>query len=537
MLATGYQMHLTAFRFPFLNDGEPVFGQDELGAPVNLGFRLPNNFLNLPIHLPQPNIKAELRVRTFNPSDPESRFIEFMVDTGQVIDVTPNSDQFCFFSYPFISDQRYEICIDFLATSSPTTSSPTTPPSSSHPVTSPSPDSRRVGFLQTELIPLRTDGHKRIPIAVVEDSAPHVAPTAQLKVAWPSIENQQLHICVRAKIQLSGGWPFSARRPFFLAYRLEDGNAGWQPFYLSEVLTQPTYSPDANGSMIFRIANFSLRNVIGNNDQRPLRFEFFHYKISATRKGQHELLGHCTTSLAQLRQATAGDRLRLVLNILPKGEIAGNLTLRESRVSSKRYYFSLQVNFGGPFAGRIVFFSITAVDFLHPRGGLLSRDTRLSFTISRYSSSTKNRNGYRNINNEDSTGKWVEVYHSQQSERKSNHRDHGFRVAKLTLSRLNGCDFHRIISINLHRSTNRGDPVLFAYLLTTLSTLLSEPRGSLFKLIVNKDDANSTPKHSDGPFRGYATLIAREQRDSRMSFSVEMTLGQAPPVGSKLCEL
>lgn len=406
-----------------------------------------------------------------------------------------------------------------------------------------------------------------------------------------------LYLEVRMRIQYGSGWPFSTRRPFYILYRWETDISEWSAVYRSEVLTEPSQTPDAQGAMVFRIVNLPLSHVIGVYSKRPLRIEFFHYKMSKEKDAK--MLAYVETSIVDLRRTMSGSRMLMVLNIFPTGELVGNAVLQQSKVSSSKYFFSLMANFGGPVSGTLVYFGVGVVDVKRVRGAirrarplteggsqrLRPHELRPFFTISRYTPMTSsvtttttnpgrpsntNNNNMQNpdqattvtttvttttttttSNSNNSTAApqslpkftWEEVYRSEHATRHITSRPYMFRVAKLTERKLNGLQDTRIIAVNLYRP-HRDEPVLFAYFLTTVHTLLHAPLGSVFPLISGSSDTNananadreedSSDEVEDESSLGYAKLDISMKRGARLSFSVTVFLGQPTPEGANI---
>lgn len=508
MLVSAFEMHVAAETFPQINTTRhPILSEKDPPAQHKLCVRLPENFIDSsPNHLsPDSSIKAVLLVKK-KPSN-AAPVANMFFDTGQSLNIPPHSLEFSKFQYRFLANQQYDVRIEFYLVhplpNRDAPSSPSTPPN------------QAVGYIHTDLASVLFAENERLEISILS-SASEIAlgKNAELSVEWCRPTNDKFILEMRCKVQLSGGWPFSASRPFFVLYRWEP-NCNWTPVYRSEVLTEKSTSPDGKGCMVFRLAILDVRQVIGEDENRPLRLELFHFKVSEDPK----LLAFFSTSLVLLRQAKQGARQKLVLNIFPKGELVGHLKLHASMVTASRYFFSLQANFGGPIVGNFVYMTISVSEPSRRSSWFALRDQRPFFTISHYSDQ----------------GKWEEVYRSESASRVSNNRCYYYRIMKLTERKLNANHSGRSLSINFHRQLDRGNSCQLAYFVTKVSTLLEAPRGMIFQLIPYRaTTSNDSNESKSGTSSGYARLEQAERLDSRIFFSISVVLGMDPPAGANL---
>lgn len=286
-----------------------------------------------------------------------------------------------------------------------------------------------VGTLCTTLEAIRTSDGESIELPVDTSEANlKIVRSAALSIEWQRQPDDELIFQFQVNIMPKGGWPFSSRRPFFVLYRWDSGVRRWDPFYRSEVLTEPSIAPKSKGCMFFRLVLLKTRDVLGINDTMTnnknlrinenldLRIEFFHYK-----PGEPHLLAGHYTSLSKLRQTEEGTRLSCLLNVFPKGELVGNVMLQNKKITASRYYFCIQANFGGPVVGNFVYITMTVTDLIYAPGVKIPRDSRLFFTICWYNDQ----------------GSWVEVHTSELFPRHMpQNSTHLFRIVRLTEQRL-----------------------------------------------------------------------------------------------------
>lgn len=515
MLASLYEMRVASETFPDLFSSSPTHETDEKSVSVQLGFRLSSNFLdNHARGHSNAYIRASLSVRAHSHSSPGTdNVIHGLLGASHTVDLIP-SNQFVYFTEKFLIDERYDIYINLslFNRTFPAITSIDYDSSSSSVVPVPISQStvEPIGYIRTDFSTVCMGKNEMIhvPILNTQTSERRQEGTAQLKILWPPIEEQLFRIDIRVKVELWGGWPFSSRRPFFVLYRWENQLLEWTPFFRSEILTEPSPTPDAHGSMIFLSKAFLLRKVIGQDEHRPLRFEIFHYKLSEEPK----LLAYCTTSLVELRQTTNGHRLQLILNIFPKGELVGNLSMLRKRITTSRYYFSLQANFGGPFRENFAYFSINIANCQNRHFRFFFwNESRPYFSIHRYTD-----------NDRSDRGEWDEVYRSELIPFALSRRPQNYQIAKVTLRKLNNGELRRKLSINIYQRSRSRDPVLMAYFHTTVSDLLEGPFDKKFSLRGGQNN-----NVSDEPCPGYAVLEAKERRDSKFSFCIGIVLGQS----------
>lgn len=516
MLVSLYEMKVAAKTFPDLFPTSPSFETNERPVSVQLGFRLSSDFLDTVRYHSHSYIRASLSPRSLSRSSPDTdTVIDGLLGASHTVDLIPQSNQFVYFTYPFSIDEHYDIYINLslINPTSPATSSIDSSSSSSPITHAPvsQPIVEPIGYIRTNFSSVCSGENEttRVDILNTQMSERPQTATAQLKILWPPIEEQLFLIDIRIKVQLSGGWPFSSRRPFFVLYRWENHLLEWTSYFRSEILTEPSPTPDAQGSMIFLPTAFILRKVIGQDEHRPLRFEFFHYKLS----GEQILLAYCTTSLVELRQTTNGHRLHLVLNIFPKGELVGNLSISKKYLTASRYHFLLQANFGGPFRENFAYISINIANYHNRRFYNFWNEARPYFSIQRYTD-----------NDVSEREEWDEVYRSEHIPFALSRRPQNYQIAKVTLRKLNNDEPHRKLSINICRRSHSRDSAVLAYFHTTVSELLEAPFDKKFPL---RDGQNGGV--SDHSCPGYAVLEAKERRDSKLSLCLGIVLGQSLP--------
>lgn len=323
---------------------------------------------------------------------------------------------------------------------------------------------------------------------------------AEFALEYARLLSAMLCIEIRVKVDKTKGWPFDTVRVFFVLFRWDPtSQATWTALYRSEVLVKPTDHPGANGFMVFQEVQKNLKQAIdGVNDDRPLRLEFFQYQ-----EGQDGLLlGYFTTSLRHLRQQKSGNELNIQVNTYPQGELIGKLHMVTSRVTMKRHYFSLQMEFGGVVEGDFVYFDI-----------VLSEETRGTL----WKGHNSQRPFYKIVRYSDQ-GKWEEVYRSETpSLSRSSKRRYKFKVAKLSERKLAGGKSRSSFLIVFSFEDLSKKEVPAGHFQTTIEELTGAKPGHVFPL--------KSPDDSKAYFR----ILQAERGDLFTYFAAQCVLGSSEP--------
>jgi hypothetical protein len=353
-----------------------------------------------------------------------------------------------------------------------------------------------IGHAFTTLQNILDAPNERLDVGIISMDHAALVGRSSFCVDWIRDSSAILAFQVRIHVNRKEGWPFNSTRPFFMVYRLEyDGQ--WTPLYLSEVRVKATDHPEANGSMLYSIAEVDLITVNGGDDNRTLRIEFLQYKNAHP---HHKLLGYVTTSVTALRQSAPNTDLNVQVNKFPSGELVGHVMLEKSRITSPRSFFSIQANFGGHVRGRFVY-----IDFL-----LASFDARFL----RSSAFVSTRPHYQINRVNVTTGTWDVVYRSERSSKYPSRKLFKFGLAKVQNSKLCGDDTKRLFTISLHKS----NATRIGYIKTSLDELVKLSSHSV--LPVTFDTVSG---------KGFVQLDRKEVSADQTYLSLRAVLGQDSP--------
>lgn len=514
MLVSNYEMVVAQETFPRLEVCQHPFMRkgDDAPATVLIGVRLPKSLEKSPALRAWP--RSFVKVELFRQNQDQD--INIITDTCRAIIISPNSHNprnFSYFGFEFKVGHKYDIRLEFSLIT----------PAASHALHA-TPDIQplpSVGFLETSLDKILAAEDERVDALMQPGPYPRIAssPNSELKlthsaevgVKWCRSMDEKFGLEIRANIQMSGGWPYSARRPFFVLYRWESSIPIWTPVYRSEVLTAPKHGADDN--MIFTPLIVPVSDLIGNEDDRQLRLELFHYKD----QGESRLLAYVSTSLVKLRQLKAGSPLNLITNIVSKGDFVGEMTAHAPIITATKNFFTLQANFGVPIVGNFVFFSVSLTEPSLSRPPIFSRRNRQLplYTISRFNDKCF----------------WEEVLRSEIAPHLTIDKVHTFRLAKITEMKLNACYSHRRLAIRIHRKERSKSSAPIAYVITSTATLLESPVGTTFPVTALPDCLHHEDVAiiGDNYECGYIRLNQSEKRDTRQYFSISCVLGRKAP--------
>lgn len=490
----------------------PFTALKEPPPDFRIGVRLPKPLNNSqPIHpLPPSHIRVDLFTITAESS-------ELTLATNMVpsILVPFHSNSFVFFDCNFKVGTLSRIELEFSIPMPPDFPSPSVPRNTT--------PSLPFASYQTDFNSMLSAKHPQIHVnlpltSTVPPNPAHPQHTypqsAHLITQWCRSPNEKFGLQLRVKILKSEGWPFTARRPFWVLYRWEADISSWQAVYRSEVLTEQSTARNSDGCMIFTPAILDMRKLIdaGDNDTNPLRIEFFHYKFL----GGPTLLAHVSTSLRHLRQAEETSPLDIVVNIVSKGELMGNLIVQSKILSASQNFFTLQATFGGPITGNLVYFSLRLSTPWRWRRRLGLRYSSSFYTISRYNDMQD----------------WEEVWRSEGTRLKTSNNYALFQTAKITEIKLNDNQPHRPLAFRFHRLNANNNAIPIAYFVTTVSKCREEAIGATIPIfpIPCTDDTVSMSAVGDNGECGYMVLYQSEERDTRKFFLMSCVLGKALPL-------
>lgn len=397
-----------------------------------------------------------------------------------------NTLEFNRFKYSFVVGKRYELCVKFYLNS----------------YVDGIPTKELIGSATVELQDLIESENERKEVQLLSlegDRAMHTKAVFALEYA--NMIDAMFCLVVRIKVAKREGWPFETTLPFFVLFRWDpESIQGWTALYRSEVLDRPTDHPDAQGSMVYQEIQINLKEAnAGIDDDRPLRIEFFQYKPY----NDGLLLGYFMTTLRHLRQQRPGRKLQLEVNTYPQGELIGELRMKESQVTMKRHYFSLQAEFGGVVKGDFVYVDIALTEEKrHPGWSGLSTD-RPFYKIVRI--------GY--------LGKWEDVYRSevQSQVRSKSKRGYRFVVAKLSERKLTRGHNRSSFCFLFCYEKLGGKEVKVGYFETTVEELTEAKPGHVFAL-----------RSASGAEVGYVRLEQADRGESFTYFAANCVLKRPP---------
>lgn len=351
------------------------------------------------------------------------------------------------------------------------------------------------------------EGKMDVALLSMEHHGP-VGRDVSFGVDWVYEPDAVLALELFVKVDRKRGWPFVSNRVFFIVFRKEAfADEQWKPIYLSEVRVKQTDHPQANGCMMYTVAELSIQEVLSGEDC-ALRIEFFQYK---TKTSRHEHLGHFLTSLAELRQAKSGSDLGLHLNSFTNAEIVGRSTMTKSRFTARCALFTIHTEFGGPVDGNYLF-----LDFSLAYTKDCFRSQQVTGSRHLFSSG---RPYYQlscgiDMHNE-------VIHRSVKSAKTIGSRFIKFPLAKINVERLKGTYEDNSLCFSLYSSA----AVLVAWVRTTLSDLVNLPNGSLLSVTILVGGRNKV---------GFLVLDRRELTNNEEPngvayISLRCVLGQESP--------
>lgn len=463
MIVSDLELHFARGQFASLQsqDNSPT---PPGAAPLQLLIRMPSSD-SLP---PTAILNAHLHIQQHITTDVSTQAMTLpWLEENRVAIPTRPDGALVPFDYRFLSDRRYDIRIEFFV------------------VENKEGDRRDVcvGYVMTCLEDVLQAEHERLELQFHSQTNHLQNSRVELALGWIKFWDHKMILKFHISVDKRSGWPFSMARPFFVLYRWEPAYSSWTPMYRSEVMASDTIF--GGRAFVYETVELLVRDALGNDDLRPMRLEFFHYKT----KSDPKLLGYFGTTLQALRQVRGGE-LKMDVNTFPEGELVGKLKMTSSRVTALGCTFNIEANFGGDVEGDLVYFDVSLTS-----RETFTRSTRPLFSISKYSDRAV----------------WEPVYRSTKARASRGSDVYRWDMAKVTERTLNGGRNRRTLSVEFHQMI-KGELHKLGRIETTVATLLEAKLGTSFAL--------------DGG-DGVVTLVAAEETDPKVYFGLHCLLGAA----------